>query len=91
MSLLLPQLVAGLGPGAGRDFAAATAMVASHLASRATLGLKLLNGELLAFKRCQWLRGLSLFIVITGGKGVKRPMTRTLKAGDPWYPQGVGL
>lgn len=44
MTLLLPQLVFGLGPDAGRDLASATFMVCSHLASRATLGAKLLNG-----------------------------------------------
>ncbi|GBF96147.1 hypothetical protein Rsub_08895 [Raphidocelis subcapitata] len=43
VTLLLPQLVAGLGPDAGRDLASATFMVCSHLASRATLGVKLLN------------------------------------------------
>lgn len=44
VSALLPQLVAGLAPGASRDAAAAAAMVLSRLASRAALGLKLLDG-----------------------------------------------
>jgi hypothetical protein len=44
VTLLLPQLVAGLGSGAGRDFAAATFMIVGRLAGRATLGAKLLSG-----------------------------------------------
>jgi hypothetical protein len=44
VTLLLPQLVAGLGSGAGRDFASATFMILGRLAGRATLGAKLLNG-----------------------------------------------
>jgi hypothetical protein len=45
VSALLPPVLAGLSAGSGRDFAAASLMVLSHLAARAALSPKLLAGE----------------------------------------------